>query len=93
MSSYAGGCGEEKDPKEATVASSGFESKYDSVVAINNFVRVAYFHGCFAKGTCAWNFLDFTKINYDRVRLSGDPVFCSGFCGHEIVNSAELPQA
>ena len=72
---------ERKGSKDATVALSGFESKYDSMVAISNFLGVAFFHAGFARGTFAQNFLDFTKINYDRTCLPGDSVFFSVFYG------------
>ena len=36
------------------VVLSGSESEYSSMVATNNFVRVAYFDGCFAREISAW---------------------------------------
>ena len=51
--------GERKKPNEATVVLSGFESEYSSMVATNNFVRVAYFDGCCAGGTEAWKYCVF----------------------------------
>ena len=51
--------GERKQPNEATVVLSGFESEYSSMVATSNFVRVAYFDGCCAGGTGAWKYCVF----------------------------------
>ena len=50
---------ERKKPNEAMVVLSGSESEYSSMVATNNFVRVAYFDGCFAGGTGAWKYFVF----------------------------------
>ena len=49
MYPHEGDFGEKKGPKEASVALSGFESKDNRMVAANNFLRVAYFHGCFVR--------------------------------------------
>ena len=51
--------GERKKPKEAMVVLRGSESGYSSMVATNNFVRVAYFDGCVARGTGVWKYFVF----------------------------------
>ena len=45
---HAGACGEKKGQK-----------RIGCHVAINNFVCLAYFDGCFARGPRAWNYFGF----------------------------------